>query len=159
MCDRIFIKIQLAFYLRFFCQSQTWWYQFTHLGFVHGFIASISMIIVSELGDKTFFIAAIMAMRQSRLTVFSAAISALILMTLLSSLLGMVSSFIPRWVTHYGSTLLFFVFGVKMLWDGCLMTDEEGKEEFEEVQKSLLKKDTTSDLEYNLLGMLPVLFQ
>ena len=28
--------------------------------FLHGFLASISVIIVSELGDKTFFIAAIM---------------------------------------------------------------------------------------------------
>ena len=35
------------------------------------------MIIVSELGDKTFFIAAIMAMRHSRATVFTAAIAAL----------------------------------------------------------------------------------
>ena len=36
------------------------------LGFVHGFVASISVIIVSEIGDKTFFIAAIMAMQYSR---------------------------------------------------------------------------------------------
>ena len=28
--------------------------------FIHGFLASLSVIIVSELGDKTFFIAAIM---------------------------------------------------------------------------------------------------
>lgn len=35
-------------------------------GFVHGFLASISVIIVSEIGDKTFFIAAIMAMKHSR---------------------------------------------------------------------------------------------
>ena len=36
-----------------------------------------SVIIVSELGDKTFFIAAIMAMRHARVTVFSGAIAAL----------------------------------------------------------------------------------
>lgn len=54
------------------------------LGFVHAFIASLSVIIVSELGDKTFFIAAIMAMRHSRITVFTGAISALALMTILS---------------------------------------------------------------------------
>ena len=28
--------------------------------FFHGFVASLSVIVVSELGDKTFFIAAIM---------------------------------------------------------------------------------------------------
>lgn len=32
------------------------------LGFIHAFIASFSVIIVSEIGDKTFFIAAIMSM-------------------------------------------------------------------------------------------------
>jgi Predicted membrane protein len=55
-----------------------------NLGFIHAFIASISVIIVSELGDKTFLIAAIMAMRHPRLTVFVGALSALGLMTVLS---------------------------------------------------------------------------
>ena len=32
------------------------------LGFIHAFIASFSVIIVSEIGDKTFFIACIMSM-------------------------------------------------------------------------------------------------
>lgn len=36
------------------------------LSFGHAFLASISVIIVSEIGDKTFFIAAIMAMKHSR---------------------------------------------------------------------------------------------
>lgn len=57
---------------------------FTDLSFLHAFIASLSVIVVSELGDKTFFIAAIMAMRHPRLIVFSGAISALALMTILS---------------------------------------------------------------------------
>lgn len=52
--------------------------------FGQAFIASLSMILVSELGDKTFFIAAIMAMQHSRLTVFVGALSALSAMTVLS---------------------------------------------------------------------------
>ena len=55
-----------------------------NLGFLHSFMASLSVILVSELGDKTFFIAAIMAMRHSRLIVFIAAIASLWLMTILS---------------------------------------------------------------------------
>jgi putative Ca2+/H+ antiporter (TMEM165/GDT1 family) len=47
-------------------------------------VAAISVIIVSELGDKTFFIAAIMAMRYHRLTVLAGAMLALALMTCLS---------------------------------------------------------------------------
>lgn len=56
----------------------------SNLGFIHAFAASFSVIIVSELGDKTFFIAAIMAMKHPRLTVFMGAIMALALMTILS---------------------------------------------------------------------------
>lgn len=55
-----------------------------NLGFIHAFVASISVIIVSELGDKTFFIAAIMAMRYNRLVVLAGAMLALGLMTCLS---------------------------------------------------------------------------
>lgn len=54
------------------------------MGFIHAFIASLSVIVVSELGDKTFFIAAIMAMRHPRCIVFTGAIGALALMTVLS---------------------------------------------------------------------------
>lgn len=56
------------------------------LGFLHAFLASLSVIVVSELGDKTFFIAAIMAMRHPRLTVFAGAIGALAVMTILSGM-------------------------------------------------------------------------
>lgn len=49
-------------------------------------IASLSVIIVSEIGDKTWFIATIMAMQHSRLTVFFGAMFALGLMTILSGI-------------------------------------------------------------------------
>lgn len=55
-----------------------------NLGFLHAFVASISVIIVSELGDKTFFIAAIMAMRYNRIVVLAGAMLALGVMTCLS---------------------------------------------------------------------------
>jgi len=57
------------------------------LGFIHAFLASLSVIIVSELGDKTFFIAAILAMRNPRVAVFTGAMFALALMTVLSGML------------------------------------------------------------------------
>ena len=40
--------------------------EWVSVGFFHAFVASFSVIIVSEIGDKTFFIAAIMAMKYSR---------------------------------------------------------------------------------------------
>ncbi|XP_042901067.1 putative divalent cation/proton antiporter TMEM165 [Parasteatoda tepidariorum] len=111
------------------------------LGFVHGFVAAISVIIVSELGDKTFFIAAVMAMRHSRITVFMGAISALAIMTILSACLGFATTVIPRTYTHYISTALFAIFGLKMLKEGYSMPADEGKEEFEDVQKDINKRE------------------
>ena len=37
--------------------------------FLEGLVKSGTMILISEIGDKTFFIAAIMAMRHPRTTV------------------------------------------------------------------------------------------
>ena len=119
-----------------------------NFGFIHAFIASISVIVVSELGDKTFFIAAIMAMRHSRLIIYIGAMGALGTMTILSALLGnIVTKFIPRLYTYYASSVLFAGFGVKMLRDGYLMSPDEGTEEYEEVQQEGEKAETTDDLE------------
>ncbi|XP_076582538.1 putative divalent cation/proton antiporter TMEM165 [Chaetodon auriga] len=112
-----------------------------NLGFIHAFVASISVIIVSELGDKTFFIAAIMAMRYNRLTVLAGAMLALGLMTCLSVLFGYATTIIPRIYTYYVSTALFAIFGVRMLREGLRMSPDEGQEELEEVQAEIKKKD------------------
>ncbi|KAM6150391.1 putative divalent cation/proton antiporter TMEM165 isoform 2-T2 [Erethizon dorsatum] len=113
----------------------------TNLGFIHAFVAAISVIIVSELGDKTFFIAAIMAMRYNRLTVLAGAMLALALMTCLSVLFGYATTVIPRVYTYYVSTALFAIFGIRMLREGLKMSPDEGQEELEEVQAELKKKD------------------
>ena len=55
---------------------------------LHAFLFSFTMIIISELGDKTFLIAALMAMRHPRGVVFSAAFASLLVMTVLSAALG-----------------------------------------------------------------------
>lgn len=114
-------------------------------GFVHAFVGSFTMIVVSEIGDKTFFIAAIMSMKHSRLTVFAGAISALAFMTILSVSFGWIATVIPRAYTYYISTFLFAVFGFKMLREGCRMSPNEGQEEFEEVQSDLRKRDEEFD--------------
>eukprot|EP01134_Creolimax_fragrantissima_P002172 CFRG2172T1 len=114
-------------------------------GFFHAFVASTSVIVVSELGDKTFFIAAILAMKHSRLIVWSGAISALGLMTVLSAGMGWVITIIPRVYTFYASTVLFFVFGIKLIREGSRMTPEEEAEELDEVTQELKKQDEERD--------------
>ncbi|XP_016999018.2 uncharacterized protein [Drosophila takahashii] len=109
--------------------------------FIDAFTASISVILLTELGDKTFFIAAIMAMRHPRLIVFGGAIAALALMTVLSCVFGMAANFIPKTYTYYISTALFLIFGLKMLYDGYKMKPTDAQEELEEVQTDLRKRE------------------
>jgi len=113
----------------------------TAIGFYHAFIAALSVIIVSELGDKTWFIAAVMAMRHSRLTVFFGAMAALVLMTILSACLGWITQIIPHKLTFYVSTALFALFGLKMLHEAYHMSPNEGQEEYEEAQAEVQKEE------------------
>eukprot|EP00092_Neocalanus_flemingeri_P069931 GFUD01085783.1.p1 GENE.GFUD01085783.1~~GFUD01085783.1.p1 ORF type:complete len:381 (-),score=65.67 GFUD01085783.1:254-1396(-) len=118
-----------------------------HRGFMHGFVESLSVILVSEIGDKTFFIAAILAMRNNKLTVFLAAISALAVMTVLSALLGfVVTTFIPREYTYYACTAIMFLFGLKMLWEAWRMKPNEGEETQREVEEELARRGSTPSL-------------
>merc|ERR1712209_134837 len=113
-----------------------------HRGILHGFSESISVILVSEIGDKTLFIAAILAMRNNKLTVFLAAVSALFLMTVLSALLGwVVTTFIPREITYYTCTAIMFAFALKMLWEAWRMGEGEMEETQKEVEQELADLD------------------
>ena len=107
-------------------------------------MSSLLMILVSELGDKTFLIAAIMSMTHSPLQIFSAAFSALVVMSVLSAALGYaVPNLIPRVYTHYLAALLFLVFGAKMFMEGLTMDPDEINHEYEEVQVELADKDAS----------------
>ncbi|CAH8563884.1 unnamed protein product [Schistosoma intercalatum] len=105
--------------------------------FLSGFSSSFYVIIISEIGDKTFFIAAIMSMQHPRALVYCGAMLALITMTMLSALLGYATTIIPRFVTLYLSGALFFIFGLKMLYEAYTMSSSTAKEEFDEVHMQL----------------------
>jgi Ca2+/H+ antiporter, TMEM165/GDT1 family len=112
----------------------------------HSFVLSLLMIICSEIGDKTFLVAALMAMRHPRLVVFTAAFSALITMTILSAVLGhAVPALLPERFTHLAAAVLFSVFGVKLLREGLAMSPDEGVgEEMKEVEAELEEKEHLS---------------
>lgn len=57
-----------------------------------GFSTSFLAILVSEIGDKTFFLAMIMALRYNKLVVFLGAYGALFFMTILSAVFGKVAT-------------------------------------------------------------------
>ncbi|KIX06291.1 uncharacterized protein Z518_04266 [Rhinocladiella mackenziei CBS 650.93] len=110
---------------------------------LHSLVLSFTMIIFSEIGDKTFLVAALMAMRHPRLVVFTAAFSALITMTVLSAILGhAVPTLIPKALTNFAAACLFLVFGVKMLVEARGMSPDEGvSEEIKEVEMELEEKE------------------
>ncbi|KAL8549410.1 hypothetical protein ACS0TY_008299 [Phlomoides rotata] len=105
------------------------------LSVLQGFTKSLAMTVLSEIGDKTFFAAAILAMRHPRRYVLAGCLGALIVMTILSAVVGWAApNLIPRQWTHHITTLLFLGFGVWSLRDAF---KEEEAEELAEVEKEL----------------------
>lgn len=101
------------------------------------------MIVFSEIGDKTFLVAALMAMKHPPLLVLSAAFPALVTMTILSAVLGhALPSLLPVRFTSFLAALLFLVFGLKLLREGYAMRPDEGVgEEMREVEMELEEKE------------------
>ncbi|KAJ6114874.1 hypothetical protein N7486_000652 [Penicillium sp. IBT 16267x] len=110
---------------------------------LHSLMFSFTMILVSEIGDKTFLVAALMAMRHPRLVVFSSAFCALATMTVLSAVLGhAVPTLIPKTLTKFMAAILFLIFGAKMFKEGREMDPDEGVgEEMREVEMELEEKE------------------
>ena len=114
-----------------------------HSDGLHSLVFAFTMIIVSEIGDKTFLVAALMAMRHPRLLVFSSAFCALIAMTILSAVLGhAVPTLIPKSLTKIMAAVLFLIFGAKLFKEGHEMSPDEGVgEEMREVEMELEEKE------------------
>ncbi|EJF58520.1 hypothetical protein BD309DRAFT_877829 [Dichomitus squalens] len=117
-------------------------------GAFHALWRSFAMIIFSEIGDKTFLIAAILAMRHPRLIVFAGAFGSLVVMSLLSAGLGhILPALIPRKWTQACAAALFLVFGVKMLQEGREMKggNEKIQEELKEAEEDIEGDEATHD--------------
>ncbi len=104
------------------------------------FIAGLLLISVSELGDKTFFIAAILAMRHSRRLVFAGVIAALAAMTIISVLVGQVAGFLPKDYINYAEIALFIGFGLKLLYQASLMPSNSCDAEVVQEAKDVVEK-------------------
>ncbi|BAU08874.1 TMEM165/GDT1 family protein [Fischerella sp. NIES-3754] len=110
-----------------------------------GFTAGLLLITVSELGDKTFFIAVILSMQHSRRLVFAGVVAALAAMTILSVGVGQAVSLLPKLYIYYAEIVLFIAFGIKLLYEGSKMPAatcdteivEEAKTAVAEAEKQL----------------------
>ena len=157
------------------------------LSFGSALFNSWSLIIATELGDKTFFIAAILCLKVSylvdivltrragvslvfygysnsslspppkfgRVPVFLGALSALIIMTALSAVMGVVlPAIMSRKYTHFLASLLFFYFGLKLLYESREMVPGVVSDELAEVEEELNsgKKDDSDSKEEVRIG-------
>ena len=115
---------------------------------MHALVQAFSMIIVSEIGDKTFLIAAILAMRHPRLLVFSGAFGSLVVMSILSAEMGhLLPTLIPRKWTQVAAAILFLFFGIKMLFEAKEMEGGNAKlqEEMREAQEEIEDDEAVHD--------------
>lgn len=125
------------------------------------FARSFAMIIFSEIGDKTFLIAAILAMSHPRLIVFAGAFASLVVMSFLSAELGnLLPTLLPRRWTQFSAAILFFAFGAKMLQEARTMRpdkmEEEMKEAEEDIEGDEARADGTGAMERNGAEVIPL---
>ncbi|XP_057959302.1 protein PAM71-homolog, chloroplastic isoform X2 [Malania oleifera] len=88
-----------------------------------GFTAAFTLIFVSEIGDKTFFIAALLAMQYKKGLVLLGSMGALSLMTVLSVVIGRIFHSVPAQfqttlpIGEYAAVILLMFFGLKSIKD------------------------------------------
>lgn len=100
------------------------------------FGSSLTAITLAELGDKTFFMALILAVRHRARWVFVGAFAALTAVTLISLGLGYgLRELLPQAVVPWLAAVLFLVFGVKLLLDAQGMAADAAREEAEEAEE------------------------
>ena len=102
------------------------------------FGSSLTAITLAELGDKTFFMALILAARHRPRDVFIGAFAALAAVTLLSLGLGYgLRELLPQAVVPWLAAVLFLGFGVKLLIDAQGMAADEAEDEEKEAEEAV----------------------
>ena len=108
------------------------------------FGSSLTAITLAELGDKTFFMALILAVRHRARWVFVGAFAALTAVTLISLGLGYgLRELLPQAVVPWLAAVLFLGFGVKLLIDAQGMGADAAREEAEEAEEAVNASETS----------------
>ncbi|CAM9793931.1 unnamed protein product [Chrysoparadoxa australica] len=97
-----------------------------------GFFQAFSLVFVSEIGDKTFFIAGLLAAKTSRLISFTGSVGALAVMTVISCVIGVVAHSVPAFFTSGGipyddilAAAAFLYFGLNTLKGAYDLPDDD----------------------------------
>ena len=100
--------------------------------------SSFTAITLAELGDKTFFMALILAARHRPRWVFIGAFAALAAVTLISLGLGYgLRELLPPAAALWLAAVLFLGFGLKLLLDAQGMAADEADDEAEEAEQAV----------------------
>ncbi|MFZ0406782.1 MAG: TMEM165/GDT1 family protein [Cyanobium sp.] len=106
------------------------------------FGASLTAITLAELGDKTFFMALILAARHRARDVFIGAFAALAAVTLISLALGYgLRELLPPTVVPWLAAVLFLAFGIKLLIDAQRMGAHGADEEEKEAEQTIAQAE------------------
>jgi len=116
-----------------------------------GFYQAFSLVFSSEIGDKTFFVAALLAAKLSRAVSFVGSLGALAVMTVISVIIGQIFHAVPSELANgvplddVASVIAFTYFGIKILSE-AFRSDDEGKsamdEELEDAEETIEGSDT-----------------
>jgi putative Ca2+/H+ antiporter (TMEM165/GDT1 family) len=102
------------------------------------FGSSLTAITLAELGDKTFFMALILAVRHRARWVFIGSFAALTAVTLISLALGYgLRELLPQSLVPWLAAVLFLSFGIKLLIDAHGMAANAATEEKEEAEQAI----------------------
>jgi len=116
----------------------------------HGaIIGSFISTSVSEFGDRTFILTAMLSTKYSKKWVFLGCFGAFFVMNTISCTLGNVSQlFLSKQYLQYGAALLFLFFGGKSLYEAVTNTvdgeDDEAEEHLKKIEKKLATKKEKS---------------
>jgi len=111
-----------------------------------GFYQAFSLVLVSEIGDKTFFIAGLLAMKAGKVISFAGSISALAAMTVLSVIIGQLFHAVPVGISQgipfkdLAAVVAFAFFGIKTLKEASELEDGDSSgmdEEYADAEEAV----------------------
>ncbi|KAI5076233.1 hypothetical protein GOP47_0008298 [Adiantum capillus-veneris] len=126
--------------------ATSWWGDLDDIK--SGFVSAFLLIFFSEIGDKTFFIAAVLASRKSNAAVFTGTFGALVAMTFISVFLGRAFHYIDGVLPFslgendlplddLAAVVLLVYFGATTLLEAASMEGSKAQEEQQEAELAI----------------------
>ena len=112
------------------------------------------LVFLAEIGDKTFIMVMLLANKMNKLLLWFFATVAMNIMNAISVTIGTIFPlFMPKIVISIVVIVLFFTFGLKMLYNGiCHKEAEGGDDEIEEAKEAIEKIEAVNLMREPLLG-------